>query len=99
MDQEVGGSTNINSALLDAIKYIKDDIKLINKNKYDTNFYMNQIIFLTDGEANRGVTNTTQIILNVKNKNILLNDKYYNKISIFTFGIGNNENDSSWINN
>eukprot|EP01084_Bolivina_argentea_P001891 3504_1 len=68
MDQEVGGSTNINSALLDAIKYIKDDIKLINKNKYDTNFYMNQIIFLTDGEANRGVTDTTQIILNIKKK-------------------------------
>lgn len=98
------GSTNINDALIKAINLINNDIDLLNnhKNNYNTNnldnFYMNQIIFITDGQPNHGISDCKQIILNVKKNNILLNDKYFKKISIFSFGIGSDRNDSKWIN-
>eukprot|EP01083_Nonionella_stella_P141371 435412_1 len=89
------GATNINDALLCAIRFIQSDISLCSK---DANFYINQIIFLTDGEPNSGVSNTKQIISNVKTANDLSNmDAYCNKISIFSFGVGSDGNDSGWI--
>eukprot|EP01083_Nonionella_stella_P120594 361440_1 len=61
------------------------------------NFYMNQIILITDGEPNNGVTDTSKILLNVAKANNLKGlDAYSNKISIFSFGVGTDRNDSSW---
>ena len=76
-NKNVGGSTDINKALLSAIKLIKCDIKKLNNNNNKTNndkddenynFFMNQIIFITDGEPNNGVKDTKEIILNIKKK-------------------------------
>eukprot|EP01084_Bolivina_argentea_P301114 519380_1 len=62
------------------------------------NYFMNQIIFITDGNPTIGETNTDKITLNVKNVNdISAIDKYSSKISIFSFGIGRDGNDSAWI--
>eukprot|EP01084_Bolivina_argentea_P311557 539329_1 len=64
----------------------------------DNNYFMNQIIFITDGNPTIGETNTDKITLNVKAANDLSNiDKYSSKISIFSFGIGRDSNDSSWV--
>eukprot|EP01083_Nonionella_stella_P032467 88889_1 len=69
----------------------------VSTDKAPYNFYMNQIILLTDGEPNSGVTNTSKILLNVAQANNLKNlDPYSNKISIFSFGVGTDRNDSSW---
>eukprot|EP01084_Bolivina_argentea_P041347 76281_1 len=56
-NENAGGSTNIYDALSKAINLIKNDIISLNI----SSFYMNQIIFITDGEANAGITDTKQI--------------------------------------
>eukprot|EP00484_Ammonia_sp_Unknown_P017184 CAMPEP_0197027774 /NCGR_PEP_ID=MMETSP1384-20130603/7651_1 /TAXON_ID=29189 /ORGANISM="Ammonia sp." /LENGTH=928 /DNA_ID=CAMNT_0042456677 /DNA_START=52 /DNA_END=2838 /DNA_ORIENTATION=- len=105
--ENAGGSTNINDALLKAIELIKRDIVSLNQeadaeddvNGKKYNFFMNQIIFITDGEPNRGESDTKRIIVNVKNANDLQDiDKYSSKINIFSFGVGKDANDSAWIN-
>lgn len=64
-----GGGTNINEALLRALSQtIANEV--------------NQIIFLTDGQATSGVTNTDEILGNVLAAN-------QNDASIFVFGVGN----------
>ena len=99
-NQKPQNCTSVNDWLLESIKIIKNDIESLNNDKnIEYNYYMNQIIFITDGEPNKGEIDTKQIILNVKNENILNNiDKYSKKISIYSFGIGKSLNDSSWIN-
>eukprot|EP01084_Bolivina_argentea_P046617 85840_1 len=94
------GSTNINAALLKAIELIKIDVLLLNNDiNYKYNFFMNQICLITDGEPNNGEIDVTKIVTNVKTANELNKiDKYNNKISIFTFGVGKDGNDSSWMN-
>eukprot|EP01084_Bolivina_argentea_P259500 437852_1 len=58
-DECADGGTDINSALYWAIELIKTDIvilnKLINNKNIDYNFFINQIIFITDGEPQNGV--------------------------------------------
>ena len=100
-NENAGGSTNINDALIRAIQLIQHDIVEMDGGDIDidNNFYMNQIIFITDGEPNRGERDTKTIISNVKKANDLSNiDKYSKKISIFSFGVGKDGNDSGWIN-
>ncbi len=64
-----GGGTNINEALLRALlQTIANEV--------------NQVIFLTDGQATSGVTNTDDILGNVLEAN-------QNDASIFVFGVGN----------
>eukprot|EP01084_Bolivina_argentea_P046619 85846_1 len=95
----VDGATNINHALLKAIELIKIDILLSNNDSDIKHFFKNQIIFTTDGETNRGETNIAKIVTNVKNANDLSKiDKYNDKISLFSFGVGRDGNDSGWIN-
>ena len=90
---EVGGGTNIHAPLTKAVNMIKNDIDT--ETKSDLNYYVNQIIFMTDGE----VSNTNQILRDINRLNNLSDiDKYNKKISIFTFGVGSDENDSGWIN-
>eukprot|EP01083_Nonionella_stella_P188626 695742_1 len=95
----VGGGTNINDALLKAIELIKMDIISLNANdECEYNFFMNQIIFMTDGRAQSGETDTNKIITNIQKANDLSGiDAYNKKISIFSFGVGNDGNDSAWI--
>ena len=59
-------ATNINDALLDALRLIETDcIAVDGDSKADTpGFWMNQVLLITDGEPNTGVRNTTQIIAN-----------------------------------
>eukprot|EP01084_Bolivina_argentea_P121295 214942_1 len=99
-NEKPNGGTDINEALQKGITVIKNDIQLLNNNNYNIyNFFMNQIIFITDGEANHGETDTKQIVLNVKQENILSGiDKYSNKISLFSFGVGRDGNGSQWMN-
>eukprot|EP01083_Nonionella_stella_P059183 154869_1 len=93
----VCGSTNINDALLTAIHAIKTDIASFNQTDDTHNFYMNQIILITDGEPNSGESNTNKIISNIKKENTLTQDKYCSKVSIFAFGVGSDSNSSRWI--
>ncbi|XP_062611291.1 inter-alpha-trypsin inhibitor heavy chain H4-like [Saccostrea cucullata] len=72
----VGGSTNINSALLDAV-----DLLLNIQDTQDTRGKI--IVFLTDGHPTAGETKTQNIRLNVKRKNEGL-------ASIFALGFGHN---------
>eukprot|EP01083_Nonionella_stella_P213467 769924_1 len=82
---------NVHDALLLAIQLIKNDIQTYN-------IYHNQIIFLTGGEANDGVIDPQQILFNIQYANNLTAiDRYCSKISIFSFGIGYEGNDSQWI--
>jgi len=90
-----GGSTNINDALLGAIKRIRRDIEsmkgfgAIFMDSLDC-LMMNQIVLITDGEPNRGVTDTAAIIRNVSRANDLRDvDKFSDKVAIFCFGVGN----------
>ncbi len=73
---ETGGSTNLNAGMVLGYEQV-----LKNFNKKGTN----KVILLTDGLANRGVTDTEKIIEN---------SKKYNKkiIDISTIGVGNNVN-------
>eukprot|EP01083_Nonionella_stella_P032398 88696_1 len=94
------GSTDINSALLSGIDRITADIVQLNQTtrRNKDNFFMNQLIMITDGEPNSGVSDTHQIISNVSRANSLQSiDAYSSKICIFCFGIGADGNDSSWI--
>eukprot|EP01083_Nonionella_stella_P110047 321758_1 len=93
------GGTNINTPLLQAIEWIKEDIKSCQDALKDGfNFYMNQILLITDGEPNNGERDPHKIISNVKDRNNLKDiDPYMSKISIFSFGVGTDSNDSSWI--
>eukprot|EP01084_Bolivina_argentea_P093106 167479_1 len=100
--QNAAGPTDVHSALMKAILLIKNDIKMLNENKNNTNnnfnFYMNQLVLITDGEPNTGVSDINEILANVKKVNNLNNiDKYCRKISIFSFGIGSSRNDKTWI--
>ena len=92
-DVKTGNGTNIDKPLKEAINIIKQDCK-DEKEKNNNNFFINQIIFITDGE----VDNTKKILLNVNKLNDLSDiDKYNKKISIYTFGVGQDGNDSDWI--
>eukprot|EP01083_Nonionella_stella_P173618 599454_1 len=93
------GGTNINASLLEAIERIKEDIKSCQDTAKDGyNFYINQILLITDGEPNSGERDPHKIISNVKNANHLKDiDPHTSKISIFSFGVGTDSNDSSWI--
>eukprot|EP01084_Bolivina_argentea_P121279 214921_1 len=95
----VGGNTNITAALLKAVELIKIDILLLNnENNYKYNYFMSQIIFITDGKANRGECDTHKIITHIQNANDLSKiDKYNSKISINSFGVGKDGNDSEWV--
>eukprot|EP01083_Nonionella_stella_P250011 863900_1 len=66
-NEKPGGSTNVNKALLKAIKLIKIDILLLNNDtNIQYNYFMNQIIFITDGEPNNGERDSISIIYIVK---------------------------------
>lgn len=69
-----GGTTNINSALLLALKRLTNTA-----NQQNGNFPM--VLFLTDGDPTAGVTNTKTIRTNVYNANGI-------KASIFALGFG-----------
>jgi uncharacterized protein YegL len=69
---KVAGSTNINDALLTAIA---------SQNSGYSDNYLPIIVFLTDGQATAGVTNSVEIRTNVLNAN-------ENRISIFCLGFG-----------
>eukprot|EP01084_Bolivina_argentea_P304116 525150_1 len=69
--QTASGCELINDALLKGIELIKNDIKKLNKDMNDNNYFMNQIIFITDGNPTIGETNTDKITLNVKAANDL----------------------------
>lgn len=69
-----GGTTNINSALLLALKRLTNTA-----NQQNGNFPM--VLFLTDGDPTAGVTNTKTIRTNVYNANEI-------KASIFALGFG-----------
>eukprot|EP01083_Nonionella_stella_P067772 179481_1 len=91
--KDIGGSTDINRALLKSIEMIKSDIV-----SCDNALFINHIMVITDGEPNSGETNTKQIIINVKNANDLSTiDEYNDKISMFSFGVGQDGNHSQWI--
>ena len=88
-----GGGTNIDKPLKTAVNMIKDDIELLlqTDNDKQNNFFVNQIIFMTDGE----VSNTKEILVNINKLNNLNGiDKYNKKVGIFTFGVGQDGNDS-----
>eukprot|EP01083_Nonionella_stella_P234299 824828_1 len=85
--KHIGGNTNINKALLKSIQMIQSDIMRCDNDA----LFMNHVIFITDGEANSGETNTKQILMNVNNAND------GGKISIFAFGVGQDGNNSQWI--
>eukprot|EP01084_Bolivina_argentea_P269754 458531_1 len=78
--------TNINDALIKGVNMIKKDILIGKDNGY---IYINQIFFITDGQVTQ---DTKMIVNNIKNMN------YSEKISIFTFGVGCDNNTSEWIN-
>lgn len=80
VDEKViaGGSTNINSALLLALKHLTNTA-----NQQNGNFPM--VLFLTDGDPTAGETNTKTIRTNVYNANEI-------KASIFALGFGFNMN-------
>ena len=85
--KRAGFGTVFDTSLKAAINMIKTDV---NKAEY----YVNQIIFMTDGE----VSNTKEILISIYKLNNLNGiDKYNKKISIFTFGVGQDGNDSGWI--
>eukprot|EP00484_Ammonia_sp_Unknown_P015947 CAMPEP_0197080930 /NCGR_PEP_ID=MMETSP1384-20130603/214375_1 /TAXON_ID=29189 /ORGANISM="Ammonia sp." /LENGTH=949 /DNA_ID=CAMNT_0042519821 /DNA_START=24 /DNA_END=2874 /DNA_ORIENTATION=+ len=92
--KRTGDCTDINIALLKAIEFIKCEHSKPSKSDHEV--YMNQIILVTDGEPNVGVSDTKQITLNVQKANRLKGDKN-NKIGIFSFGVGREGNDSSWV--
>ncbi|XP_064626001.1 uncharacterized protein LOC135486827 [Lineus longissimus] len=76
LNMETRGSTNINSALIDAIGFLDDmrnDEKAMNPSSI--------IVFLTDGDPTSGVTNIDRILENVRTAN---EDRY----SIFSLGFG-----------
>eukprot|EP01084_Bolivina_argentea_P250469 419648_1 len=88
---EAGGGTSFDKPLTQAVDMIKDDIQTKDE---ENDFFVNQIIFMTDGE----VRNTKEVLLNTNKLNNLNGiDKYNKKISIFTFGVGQDGNDSGWI--
>jgi len=84
-----GGATNINDALLGALRLIEVDC--IGDDEGADSFWLNQILFVTDGEPNNGETDTSRIMANVKRANAL------RKVSIFSFGVGADGNDSRWV--
>ncbi len=69
---DAGGGTNINGALLEALKILPDNQRT------------HQVIFLTDGEATVGETNTANITKNVAQTN----DPGKNQARFFIFGVG-----------
>ena len=75
---KAGGSTNINSALLLALKLLTNTANQPNS-PIAGNFPM--VLFLTDGDPTEGVTNTKTIRANVYNENKI-------KASIFALGFG-----------
>eukprot|EP01084_Bolivina_argentea_P263247 445470_1 len=80
------GATNINLALLESIKMIKQD--MIRNN---TMHFVNQIIFVTDGQPTYGIIDTKSILENVGKENNNHN------ISIYGLGIGDDFG-SDWVN-
>eukprot|EP01084_Bolivina_argentea_P269187 457428_1 len=96
--QYATGCELLNDGLLEGIKAIKMDILKLNNASMEYNFYVNQIVFISDGQPTIGETNVDKIILNVKNANDISKiDKYSNKISIFSFGVGRDGNGSQWM--
>eukprot|EP01083_Nonionella_stella_P234298 824826_1 len=83
--KRIGGNTNINKALLKSIEMMKSDTTC------EDELFLNHIIFITDGEPNRGEQDTKKIIMNVKKANDA------SQISIFAFGVGQDGNGSQWI--
>jgi len=73
------GGTDINSALLSGLDTLSSFME---------SGRPREIIFLTDGEATSGVTNTDNILENVENKNIVLEVG----ATLHVFGIGYNVN-------
>ena len=84
ISMKVGGSTNINDALIEGLRFINTECLIENES------CVNQMIFITDGQANAGETNPSNILKNVKENN-------WNNCNIFSFGIGNN-NGTNWVN-
>ncbi len=70
---EDAGGTNINDALLDALKMIEHEEQ------------PSYILFLTDGQPTVGITDTAEILKNIRNAN----DR---RSRIFVFGVGNDVN-------
>lgn len=77
-----GGGTNINDALLLALKLLRETANQPNS-QFAGNFPM--VLFLTDGDPTSGVTNTATIRANVRDANAL-------QASIFALGFGFNLN-------
>ena len=75
---KAGGSTNINSALLQALEHLTNTANQQNS-LIAGNFPM--VLFLTDGDPTAGVTNTKTIRSNIYNANKI-------KASIFALGFG-----------
>ncbi len=68
------GGTNINDSLLKALKFFDEDLERTKA-----------VVFLTDGEASNGVTNSNSIIENYNSANT-------QKIRTFSIGVGNSIN-------
>jgi Ca-activated chloride channel family protein len=68
------GGTNINDALLQALNFFTEDQKRTRA-----------IVFLTDGEATNGITDTPQIVSN-------FNEANSRKVRTFTIGVGHGVN-------
>ena len=64
-DLKADGGTNINSAILNATDLAQ---KISSNSTYD-DIKQTMIIFLTDGEATSGITNSETIKSNIKNSN------------------------------
>lgn len=74
-----GGSTNLSGGMLEGYKQVKS---VFNKN------YVNRVLLLSDGLANEGITDIEKLKKIVSEKNTKDN------ISISTFGVGVNYNES-----
>ena len=66
---DASGSTNINDALLKALTLVED----VKKSERLPENVRPTIVFLTDGDPTVGVTSSSEIKLNVNNKNKELN--------------------------
>ena len=69
--------TNINDALLRAL----EQMKLVHLVDTSTHVRVSIIVFLTDGEATSGITNSDHILTNIRESN-------KGRVSIFTLGLG-----------
>ena len=96
--QPTKNERNIHEALQNAIKIIKNDIKLCENGKNSmSDVYINEIIFISNGIANKGIINTHQLISNVLQQTYC-NAIDKNKIYINSFSICGDQGQNKLIN-